>query len=87
MSRCLLHISKLDEFKKFLDAEGLKHRPGKGFYQVLQVCKDGKHWNNVYQRNHMPEHYTTDRHLDSLVIKFARKAKEARNEHHRHPPR
>ena len=76
MSRSLLHITKLEEFKAFLDAEGLKHRPGKGDWQVLQVCKeDGKHWNCVYERNEMPEHYTTDRHLDGLVAKFCRSRK------------
>lgn len=72
MSRCLLHITKLDEFKKFLDKEGLQHRDGRGEWQVLQVCKDGKHWNNVYSRLNMPEHFTTDRHLDNLVAKFCR---------------
>jgi hypothetical protein len=75
MSRCLLHKSKLEEFKAFLDSEGLPHRPGKGQWQVLQVCKDGRHWNSIFIRNEMPEHFTTDRHLDSLVVKFCRKNK------------
>ena len=72
MSRNILHITKLEEFKAWLDRQNIPHRPGKGFYQVLQICKDGKHWNCVYQRNDMPEHYTTDRHLDSLVARFCR---------------
>jgi hypothetical protein len=72
MSRCLLHITKLDAFKEWLDKRGIQHRPGKGFYQVIQVCKNGKHWNNVYTRHHMPEHFTTDRHLDSLVSAFCK---------------
>ncbi len=75
MSRCLLHITKIEEFKSWLTDQGIPHRPGKGFYQVIQVCKDGKHWNNIYTRHHMPEHFTNDRHLDSLVAKFCRERK------------
>ena len=72
MSKCLLHKTKLEEFKSFLDKEGLPHREGKGDWQVLQVCKDGKHWNCVFTRLDMPEHFTTDKHLDGLVAKFCR---------------
>jgi len=74
MSRSLLHKTKLEAFKLWLDSQEILHRPGKGDYQVLQVCKDGKHWNCVYTRHEMPEHFTTDRHLDSLVAKFCRQA-------------
>jgi len=80
MSRRLLHISKLEHFKQWLDKEGIAHRPPRGDYQVLQVCKNGKNWNCVYSRHDMPEHYTTDRHLDNLVIKFARELR-TQNEH------
>jgi len=72
MSRCLLHKSKLAEFKSWLDKEGIPHREGKGFYQVLQVCKNGTNWNCIYSRLDMPEHFTTDKHLDSLVARFCR---------------
>ena len=72
MSRNLLHKTKLDDFKQWLTANGYKWRAPRGAYQVLQVCKDGKHWNCVYFRHNMPEHYTTDRHLDSLVMRFIR---------------
>ena len=72
MSRSLLHKTKLEEFKAWLDSEGVKHRPGKGEWQVLQVCKDGKHWNSVFIRLDMPEHFTTDKRLDSLVMKYCR---------------
>ena len=75
MSKCLLHKTKLEEFKSFLDKEGLPYRDGKGDWQVLQVCKDGKHWNSVFIRLDMPEHFTTDRHLDGLVAKFCRQRK------------
>ena len=72
MSRCLLHITKLDAFLAWLDKENIQNREGKGDYQVRQICKDGKHWNNIYSRLDMPEHYTVDRHLESLVHKFIR---------------
>lgn len=72
MSRCMLHKSKLEEFKDWLTSNNYAHRPGRGDWQVLQVCKDGKNWNSVYERAHMPEHFTTDRHLDSLVSRFCK---------------
>ena len=37
MSRILLHITRLDAFKAWLESQGFKHRPGKGAYQELQV--------------------------------------------------
>lgn len=66
-----LHVTKLEDFKAWLDTKGIPHRPGRGTWQVLQVCKDGRHWNCVYSRLDMKEHFTTDRHLDSLVREFA----------------
>lgn len=80
MSKSLLHKTVLEEFKAFLDGEGIAHRPGRGDWQILQVCKDGKHWNCVYERLDMPEHYTTDMHLDPLVVKFCRQRKGQREE-------
>ena len=76
MSRSLLHVSKLEDFQVFLSAQGIKYRPGRGTYQVLQVCKDGSHWNCVYRREKMLEHFTTDLHLDKLVLKFVRVQKQ-----------
>lgn len=75
MSRNLLHKTKLEEFKSWLDGQGLAHRPGRGPWQVLQVCKDGRHWNCVYERIEMPEHYSTDKHIDPLVRRFARESR------------
>ena len=79
MSRNMLHVTALDDFKLWLDANSIPHRPGRGDYQVLQVCKDGQHWNCIYWRHHMPEHYTADRHLDSIVARFCRDRRNARN--------
>lgn len=75
MSRNLLHKSKLEAFKSWLDANGIPNRPGKGDFQLLQVCKDGKHWNCIYSRIEMAEHVTVDRHLESLVRRFCREMK------------
>lgn len=78
MSRNTLHKSKLDDFKAWLDAQGIEHRPGKGDWQVLQVrSRDGKNWNAVYERADMPEHLTTVRYLDSLVARFCRDNRRA----------
>lgn len=75
--RNLLHISKMPEFKKWLTDHGYLWRPGRGGYEVIQVSKDGKHWNCVYRRHHMPEHYTTDRRLDPLVMQFIKEHRVA----------
>ena len=69
MSRSLLHVSKLDEFKAWLDAQGIDHRPGRGAYEVLQV-RQRRGWRTVCSRHHMTEHYSTDRRLDSLIRQF-----------------
>lgn len=69
MSRCLLHLSHLEDFKAWLDAQGVGHRPGRDFYQVLQVQVPGG-WACIYQRNHMPEHYTVESRLEGLVRRF-----------------
>lgn len=38
MSRNHLHIKHLEEFKAFLDQEGISFRDGRGAYEVLQVA-------------------------------------------------
>lgn len=76
MSRALLHISKLDQFRDWLTAQGIESRDGRGDYQVAQVKLTDGQWACVYSRNEMPEHFTTDKRLDRLVQRFcnARKA-------------
>lgn len=76
--RNLLHKTKLNEFKAWLDSEGVEHRPGRGDYQVLQVCIDRKHWLGVYERNVMLEHYSTDRRLDPIVRRYCRQRENHR---------
>lgn len=66
--RCVLHKTKLEEFKAWLDQERIKHRPGKGEYQVLQVqtCKG---WQVVYDKM-TKEHLTVNQSLLPLVRRF-----------------
>lgn len=77
--RNLLHISKLDAFKEWLDDEGTAWRDGRGDYQVIQIYLPTGQWACVYSRHDMPEHYTTDRRLDSFVKQFIRDMKEKKN--------
>lgn len=63
-NRCTLHKKMLDQFKEYCDNYGIAYRPGKGFYQVLQVQTENSGWQPIYRRNDMPEHYTIP---DSLV--------------------
>lgn len=72
MSRCLLHISKLDEFKQWLTAKGVPYREPRGMWQVLQV-NAGRHandWQVVYERANMKEHFTVAFPLEKLVVQF-----------------
>lgn len=76
MSRCLLHVTRLEAFKGWLDAEGIAHRPGKGTWQELQVQVLGRGgWSSVYSRADMPEHYTIDPALEPLVRRFCKELK------------
>ena len=73
MAKCrrdLLHKDKLEEFKKFLDELEVPHRPGKGDYQVLQVCVEFYGYRVIHKRLDMKEHLTVDERLIPLVKKF-----------------
>ena len=70
MARNLLHKSKLEDFKLWLDANHILHRPGKGVWEVLQVKLTPNLWGFVFRRLHMPEHYTTSQTLERTVLKF-----------------
>lgn len=75
MSRCLLHLTKLDDFKEWLTAHGIEHAPSKGEYEVLRVHLP-KGWQCVFSRHDMPEHYTVARPLEKLVRRFIASRKE-----------
>ena len=78
MSRNLLHKTKLEAFKVWLDGHGVEHRPGRGDFQVLQVLVPRSGWQVVYDRIQAPEHYTVPKPLESLTLKFVR-SKHAHN--------
>lgn len=83
MSRNLLHKTKLDAFKAWLDAHpNLEWRNTEGQgngYCVMQVrSKSGgwnKAWLGVYRRDHMPQHYTVDCRLEATVRPFLASAR------------
>ncbi len=76
VSRSLLHVSKLEEFKAWLDAQGILHRPGRGDYEELQINNKSTAWYCIFSRNHMPEHFTNDKRIDGLILRFIRESKE-----------
>lgn len=69
-NRDTLHINKLDDFKKYLDSQGIAYRPGKGAYQVLQVQTSKHGWQCIFKRHNMPEHYSINDKLYPLVRQF-----------------
>lgn len=72
-NRNLLHKSKLEDFKNWLDLKGILHRAGKGSFQVLQVMTH-KGWQVVFDK-HTEEHFTVNEVLMPTVIKFVRESK------------
>lgn len=66
-NRYTLHVSKLDDFKEWLNSEGIPYRPGKGNYQVLQVRTEKDGWQCIFKRDDMPEHYSVNDKLMRLV--------------------
>lgn len=71
--RCTLAIHKLDEFKVWLDAQGIEHRPTSADYQVLQVQLPGvKGWHAIYQRLDATVHLSVTGPLVPLVRRFVR---------------
>lgn len=76
MSRSLLHITKLEEFKSWLDSRGIEHRPPRGDYQVLQVKMRKHGYACVYSRHDMKEHFTVDARIEGLVSRFCRERKK-----------
>jgi hypothetical protein len=60
----------LEDFKKYLDELGVPHRPGKGDYQILQVCIDLYGWRVIHHRADTTGHLTVDERLVPLVKRF-----------------
>lgn len=68
--RCLLHKTKLEAFKAWLDEQSIPHRPGKGPWQELQVLTEKYGWQVVFSRAEMPEHLSMNEKLTPLVRQF-----------------
>lgn len=77
MSRNLLHKTKIEAFKAWLDEKGIEHRPARGTYQVLQIKTKNGQWQCVFDRLDAPEHYTVAWPLESMVHRFIRDSKAA----------
>lgn len=76
MSRNLLHVKKLEQFKQYLTDHGFQHRPGRGLWQVLQVQINGGQWQCVFSRATMPEHLTVAYPLENVVKQFIRSTRK-----------
>lgn len=81
MSRNLLHKSKLEAFKAWLDKQGIQHRPTEAAYQVLQIrlmSRKGETtgWTSIYERLNSTEHYTNDVRLESMIYAFIRDSRK-----------
>lgn len=70
MSRCLLHKTKLDAFKQWMDANGIEHRPGRGDFQVEQIKTKSGQWQCIFDRLDAKEHYTVAAPIEHLVRRF-----------------
>lgn len=70
MSRCLLHKTKLQDLKNWLDSQKIPHRPGRGDYQILQIQVNENDWYVIYSRASAVEHYTVDYRLEPMIRRF-----------------
>lgn len=70
MKRCLLHKTKLEEFKSWCLANNIATRPGKGLWQVLQVHTEEFGWQVIFDKLDSPEHFTINEKLIPTVKRF-----------------
>jgi hypothetical protein len=77
-ARNLLHKTRLNDFKFFLDDKGLAYRQGKGTYQVLQVQHPVLGWQSIYEKLEAPEHYSVPDKLIPLVMEFIKYNRDER---------
>ena len=71
----------LDQFKTYLDSNGIAYRPGKGVafgeegaYQILQVQTPDNGVQCIFSKPSMPYHYEIQSKLMPLVIQFLEEA-------------
>lgn len=70
-NRYLLHKTKLDEFKKFLDKMEITHREGRGAHQIMQIKMDDCKWQCIWDRSR-GDHYSVPEPLVKIVTIFTR---------------
>jgi len=75
VSRNLLHKTKLDAFKAWLDKNYIEHRAARGDFQVLQVKTESGQWQCVFDRLDATEHYTVASPIEHMVRRFIRSEK------------
>jgi hypothetical protein len=73
-----LHKTKLAAFKGWLDSQKIEHRPGRDFFQVLQIKTKKGQWQCIFDRLDAPEHYTVAWPLEPIVHRFIRDSKESK---------
>ena len=64
-----LHLSKLDEFAAWAEAQGYRREHPKGVYEVLRLRQEG-YPPLIYWTHHTGDHATTDAHSDPLVQRW-----------------
>lgn len=72
-SRCTLHKSKLNDFKKWLESFGWTQEETKGGYEALRMRHNDHGVLLIYDRNDAKEHYTTFGAGNRLVNTWLRK--------------
>lgn len=78
-NRCSLHMSHVEEFKKWLIKDGWKIEEPKGFYEVLRARKDGKQRPLiVYKKLDAKEHLSVDDRDIGIVGAFLRDMKKTK---------
>jgi hypothetical protein len=82
-NRALLAKHRLEEFKAWLTAKGVPHRPGRGHYEVLQVHYKPPQWQVLFFRDKDSPHYTVPDPLYPLVRSFIDTTKDGN--HHPAP--
>lgn len=58
----------LEKFKQYLDKQAIPYRDGKGDYQWLQVCINGK-WDVLYLSKSTPNHANAKTEPMTQVVK------------------
>lgn len=78
-NRCLLHKSKLEDFKVWLVKDGWTIEKTKGIYEVLRATKPYKKPLIIFEKDRSKEHYTVQGIYVGLVYQFIRNKKATKD--------